>query len=102
MLEHKAEAQAAAWVGRLREIALARGVKLTGKVRPGEEPFWEFVEEARECGADLIILRWRGKRGFLANLLIGQMVHTVTGHAPRTCRSFRAPLNDGHAPFGSA
>ena len=40
------------------------------------------MAEAREREADLIVLRRRGKRGYVANLLIGAMVHTVIGHAP--------------------
>ncbi|MEJ2432263.1 MAG: phosphoenolpyruvate hydrolase family protein, partial [Pseudolabrys sp.] len=31
-------------------------------------------------GADLIVLRRRGKRSYLANLFLGEMVHTVVGH----------------------
>jgi hypothetical protein len=38
------------------------------------------VDEAGERGADLIVLRRRGKRSYLANLFLGEMVHTVVGH----------------------
>jgi hypothetical protein len=82
MLEDAAEAEAAASLERLRAAAAARGVRLDGTVRRGEEPWREIVDEARERGAELIVLRRRGKRGFLANLMIGEMVHTVTGHSP--------------------
>ena len=44
------------------------------RVRRGAEPYVEIVDEARERGADLIVIRRRGKRGFLANLLVGEMV----------------------------
>ena len=81
-LAEKAEADAVNDLERIRRAAGARGVELVGSVRPGEMPFQEIVAEARERGADLIVLRRRGKRGFVANLLVGAMVHTVIGHAP--------------------
>jgi len=83
MLEDTVEAQAAADLQKLREAAAAAGVTLVGSVRRGEEPFREIVSEASERGADLIVLRKRGRRGLLANLLVGEMVHAVTRHA--TC-----------------
>lgn len=78
----QAEAEAAAKIDNLRQAALSRGVRLDGTVRLGEEPFREIVDEAHARNADLMVLRRRGKRSYLANLLLGEMVHTVTGHAP--------------------
>jgi nucleotide-binding universal stress UspA family protein len=78
----QAEAEAMAKLDKLRQASRNRGVELQSTVRLGEEPFREIVDEARERQADLIVLRRRGKRSFLANLLLGEMVHTVTGHAP--------------------
>jgi len=75
-----AEAQAAGKIDRLQTAAQAQGVDLRGRVRLGEEPFREIVDEASERGADLIVLRRRGKHSYLANLLLGEMVHTVVGH----------------------
>jgi nucleotide-binding universal stress UspA family protein len=40
------------------------------------------VQEAIERKSDLVIIRRRGKRSFLSNLLIGEMVSKVVGHAP--------------------
>jgi nucleotide-binding universal stress UspA family protein len=82
LLENKAEAEAAAKLKGLRETARARGVEMRARVRTGEEPYREIIDEALECRADLIVLRRRGRRSFLANLLLGEMVHTVIGHAP--------------------
>jgi nucleotide-binding universal stress UspA family protein len=82
MLEDVAEAEAAENLKKLRETAAARGVTVIGNVRLGEEPYREIIAEARERSADLIVARKRGKRGFLANLLIGEMVHALTRHAP--------------------
>jgi nucleotide-binding universal stress UspA family protein len=83
MFEDVAEAQAAADLQKLRETAMARGVTLIGRVRLGEEPFREILVEADERAAELIVVRKRGKRGFLASLLIGGMVQALTRHA--TC-----------------
>ena len=80
--QEAAESEAAAKLGSLRNAAAARGVELIGTIRRGEEPYSEIIAEARERQADLIVLRRRGKRGFLANLLMGEMVHAVTSHAP--------------------
>jgi nucleotide-binding universal stress UspA family protein len=78
--EEQDEAEAAARIERLQQVARFWGVELRGRVRLGEEPFREIVDEARECEADLIILPRRRKHGHLANLLLGEMVHTVTVH----------------------
>jgi nucleotide-binding universal stress UspA family protein len=82
MLDDATEAEAAAKLLKLREAAAQRGVELIGNVRRGEEPFREILLEADERRADLIVLRRRGRRGFLANLLMGEMVHAVTERAP--------------------
>lgn len=66
----------------LRQLAERQGVALDATVRHGEEPFAEIVEEANECGADLIVIRRRGKRGWFAKALVGEMVSKVIGHAP--------------------
>jgi nucleotide-binding universal stress UspA family protein len=81
-LAEKAEAEAVMQLDKLREAAKAHGVELLGAVRRGEEPYQEIVAEAREREADLIVLRRRGKHGYVANRLIGPMVHTVIGHSP--------------------
>lgn len=80
-LAAQAEAEAAAHLEALRRAARARGVELIGTVRRGETPHEEIVAEARERRTELIVLRRRGKRGFVANLLIGATVHAVIGHA---------------------
>ena len=82
MLDDATEAEAAAKLLKLRETAAQRGVDLVGNVRRGEEPFHEILLEASERSVDLIVLRRRGRRGFLANLLIGEMVHAILERAP--------------------
>jgi nucleotide-binding universal stress UspA family protein len=76
------EKEAAARIESLRNKAAAEGVEISIAARRGEEPYREVVQEAAERQADLIILRRRGKRGFLSNLLVGEMVTKVAGHAP--------------------
>jgi nucleotide-binding universal stress UspA family protein len=78
--EERAEAEALAKISRLQETAKSRGVELRGTLRTGDEVFREVVTEARERGADLIVLPRRDKHSYLANLLLGELVHTVTGH----------------------
>lgn len=66
----------------LEAAARAAGVALTLRVRRGAELFAEIAAEAREAAADLLIIRRRGRRGLLANLLVGEMVSQVVAHAP--------------------
>lgn len=75
----------------LRNTAMQLGVQLEIRVRRGEEPYREIVNEAGEKQADLVIARRRGKRSFLARLLVGEMVSKVAGHAP--CSVLLAPRN---------
>lgn len=78
----RAEHDAAAKIAQLRELARTQGVELDVLARRGQEPYQEIVDEARIRANDLIIIRRRGKRGFLANLLLGEMVAKVVAHAP--------------------
>ncbi len=81
-LAAKADAEARVKRGSLEASAQAQGVVLSLQVRHGAEPYVEIVDEAREHAADLIVIRRRGRRGLLANLLVGEMVFKVISHAP--------------------
>jgi nucleotide-binding universal stress UspA family protein len=81
-LAARADAQAAARREALRAAAASAGVRLDLNVRHGPEPYAEIIDEARARSADLIVIRRRGRRGLLANLLLGEMVHKVVAHAP--------------------
>ncbi len=81
-LAARADQQAAARIAELHEQAQAQGVPLALQARRGPEPYQEIVDEARERHSDLIVIRRRGKRGFLANLLLGEMVSRVVANAP--------------------
>ncbi len=85
----KAEAEASARREDLLAAAAAAGVALTVTVRRGPEPYVEIVDEAVERGSDLIIIRRRGKRSLLANLLVGEMVSKVVAHS--RCSLLLAP-----------
>ena len=73
----------------LRADAARAGVDLEVRVRRGEEPWREIVAEAKERNADLLVIRRRGKRSFLANLMVGEMVGAVATHAP--CSALLVP-----------
>lgn len=88
-LAARADAQAAERRMGLEAAAQAHGVALDLKVRRGPEAYDEIVAEARERAADLIVIRRRGQRGLLANLLVGEMVGKVVAHA--TCSVLVAP-----------
>jgi nucleotide-binding universal stress UspA family protein len=87
----RAEAEAAATkIAKIRSLESDKqGVVMDLHVRRGEEPYQEIVDEARERNTELIILRRRGKRGFLAKLMMGEMVSKVLAHAP--CHVLFAP-----------
>jgi nucleotide-binding universal stress UspA family protein len=76
------EAEAMFRIAGLQALADEARVALEVRVRRGEEPWQEIVAEAAARRADLLVTRRRGKRGFLANLLVGDMVAKVATHAP--------------------
>ncbi len=78
----KAAREAAKGMDALRAQAQGQGVDATVRVRSGEEPWREIVDEAEQCQADLLVTRRRGKRSWFARLLVGEMVAKVAGHAP--------------------
>lgn len=89
LLAARVDAEAALKRQSLEATARMHKVDLEVVVRHGSEPFAEIVAEARERSSDLIVIRRRGRRGLLANLLMGEMVGKVVGHAP--CSVLIAP-----------
>lgn len=75
-----AEAQAGERIGALLADAKRAGLVLELQARRGPEPWREIVDEAAARGTDLLVIRRRGKRGLLANLLVGEMVRNVVTH----------------------
>ena len=64
----RAEQEAAAKLAKLHAQANTAQVTIDLRVRRGEEPYLEIIEEARATNCEMIIIRRRGKRGLLANL----------------------------------
>ncbi len=81
-LAERAEQEAAARIEQLRNAANAAQVEIDPVARRGEEPYLEIVQEAGARKSDLIVTRRRGRRSFLSNLLVGEMVSKVVAHAP--------------------
>ena len=80
-LAAQADRDAAIRLQPLREQAHAAGVAIDLHVRRGADAWREIVDDAQERGADLVIIRRRGRRSFLARLLVGEMVGQVVAHA---------------------
>jgi nucleotide-binding universal stress UspA family protein len=66
----------------LRAAAASMGVEVAARVRRGDEPWHEIIDEAHEIGADLVVARRRGKQSFLARMMVGEMVGKVATLAP--------------------
>lgn len=73
----RAEQEAGSKIAELRKQAEVSGVQLDVHVRRGAEIHAEIVAEAVESKTDLIVIRRRGKPGFLARMLVGEMVSKV-------------------------
>jgi nucleotide-binding universal stress UspA family protein len=73
----RAEEEAAQRIGALRSRAATANVVLDVCVRRGAEAHPEIVAEAKAAQTDLIVLRRRGRQGFLARILVGEMVSKV-------------------------
>ncbi len=76
------EAQAGQRIQALLAAAQRARIALELQARRGPEPYREIVDEARARSTDLLVIRRRGKRGLLANLLVGDMVRNVVTHSP--------------------
>ena len=65
-----------------RAVALAkgRGVSAVGKIRRGS-PADEVVAEAKEWGADVVVLSTHGRSG-IGRLFLGSVANAIVHHAP--------------------
>jgi nucleotide-binding universal stress UspA family protein len=80
-LAQRADAQARAALSELQREADAQGVSLQAEVRRGPELDQAIVACAQAMRADLMVVRRRGRRGFLSRLLVGEMVSRLVAHA---------------------
>jgi nucleotide-binding universal stress UspA family protein len=78
----RAERETARRSQALRDEAAQAGVTLDLRVRRDEEAWHAIVAEARDARADAVVVRRRGRRGFAAQLLVGEMVGRVVAEAP--------------------
>lgn len=81
-LAAKAEEEAFARSREVAAAATAAGVALDVRVRRADEGWRAIVAEATDVAADLLVVRRRGRRGFLANFMVGEMVDRVAINAP--------------------
>lgn len=89
-LAASADAQIAQRREALGQAAAQAGVAFDIEVHRAADTHQAVLEMARSCRADIIITRRRGKRGVLANLLVGEMVSKVVAHAP--CSVLMVPV----------
>lgn len=87
----RAEQEAADKIGELRGQAKKLGIEIDVHVRRGSERHAEIVAEAVESNTDLIVIRRRGKSGFFARMLVGEMVSRVIKDAH--CSVLLVPRN---------
>jgi nucleotide-binding universal stress UspA family protein len=87
----RTEHETAKKITALQDSARDMGVQLDICHRPGAETYREIVAEAVQSQADLIVIRRRGSPGFLANMLVGEMVSKVIRDAP--CAVLMVPRN---------
>ena len=90
-LAEEADAQAFVRTVEVRAAATAAGVAIEVRVRRAAEVWLAIVGEAQDWQADVLVVRRRGRRGFLANMMVGEMVGKVATSAP----SSRAPRRRG-------
>jgi nucleotide-binding universal stress UspA family protein len=88
----RAEREAAVRCAQLRIDAERAGVAVDVQVRRAADAWRAIVEDAAARAADVVVVRRRGRRGFLANLMLGEMAGNVATHAacsvllvPRAC-----------------
>lgn len=92
-LAERSDRDAASRLAQFRELARGSGVEIDLRVRRGAEADREIVAEARERNADLLVIRRRGRRSFLAQLMVGEMVSKVLAQAP--CSVLVVPRDAG-------
>lgn len=80
-LAGRAELEIASRMADFQRMAKDAGVSVAVRARRGVAQE-EIVSEALDRKSDLIIIRRRGRRGFLSKLLVGEMVSQVLSNSP--------------------
>jgi hypothetical protein len=66
----------------LLHMATSAGVSINVRVGSDADPWRAIVAGAADARADLVVVRRRGHRGFLARMMVGEMAASVAAHAP--------------------
>lgn len=93
------DAEASERRSELLRTAEEAGVRVDVRIREDAEGSRAIVECARELDADLLVIRRRGRRSFLARVMIGEMAGNVASTAPcdvlmvpRACQPWKAAV----------
>mgnify|MGYP001087433181 CR=1 FL=1 len=103
-LAERFDAEASARRGELLRAAQESGMRVDVRVRGDTDLSRAIVEHARETHPDLLVIRRRGRRSFLARVMIGEMSGNVASTAPCDVLMVpraRQPCAGRPAPFPS-
>ncbi len=81
-LAARVDAEAAKRRSELLNVAAAAGIRVDVRARTDAEAWRAIVDCAHETSADLVVIRRRGRRGFVARLMVGEMAGSVASTAP--------------------
>lgn len=81
-LAERFDAEASARRSELLRAAEESGTRVEVRVRGDSDASRAIVEHARETHPDLLVIRRRGRRSFLARVMIGEMAGNVASTAP--------------------
>ncbi|HXY10263.1 MAG TPA: universal stress protein [Terriglobales bacterium] len=79
-LSKRAHLQAEEAVATARQALTPTGLDIYDATPMGSDPRGTILEEAKTCGADLIVLGSHGRHGF-ERFLLGSVAETVATHA---------------------
>ncbi len=81
-LAARVDEEAATRRAELLRMAASAGVSIDVRVGSDADPWRAIVAGAADTRADLVIIRRRGHRGFLARMMVGELAASVAAHAP--------------------
>jgi hypothetical protein len=98
-LAERFDAEASARRSELLRAAEESGMQVRVRVRGNADLSQAIVEHARDTHPDLLVIRRRGRRSFLARVMIGEMSGNVASTAPcdvlmvpRACKPWRGAV----------
>lgn len=81
-LLERAEQEAARAIAELTRLAADQRVPMTSSMLQAQDLAEAFAQEARRHACDLMVVRRRGRRGWLSRLLVGEMVERLIDRSP--------------------